>query len=237
MAAQRRRDNHDPAHFETSEGVKVRLKPVSQMLLAKIRLGYQKRFREAGEPIDTPTRIAKTVAGEEVELTLDADSLEIPGKPEETAENERLWAEHQAALERLNLVLQEELMSCVLARGVELTEREGWESEQERFGVEIPEDPIDRKIHYITTELVQTPRDMANLYMAIIRLSNRGAVDEEALEAAEATFRDSVRAGQENDESGQTADSAGGVAPLDEANGSPNGENVGNGAKSIPISG
>lgn len=210
--AARRKDEGPKRFFVTGDGVEVKIRPVSDVLTTRIRLGYAREWRDRGEPIDTPTRIAKTVAGEEIELAISADSLEVPDDPEATAERKAKWAAHLDARERLETVTNGEVMSCLFSRGIVVEERDGWEAEQARWHIEIPEDPIDRKVHYILTEILQTPQDVATAAMAIVRLSKAGSVSTEVLDAAEETFRRSLQEGTEVAGAEGSADTGG---PLD----------------------
>lgn len=198
--------------YMTTDGLEVKIRPVSDVLTTSIRLSYAREWRERGEPIDVPTYIAKTVAGEEIELSLDAESLAVPDNPEATRENEEKWAAHLDAQMRLNNVANNEVMACLFSRGVVVEEREGWEAEQERFHIEIPEEEVSRKVHYILTEVLQTPADVMGLSAAIVRLSKSGSVSAEVLDAAQETFRRAIQASPEVDQPEEPADPAG---PLD----------------------
>lgn len=192
--------------FVTSEGVEIKIRPVSDTLRAYVQLGALRKLRDEGEPVDPPVYMATTVADEKIELTLDADSLEIPGDEKATNDNKERWVAHVAALERVNEAQQNALMRLFFQRGMIIEEREGWEEDHREFNIEIPEDPKERRAHYILTEVLHTPADMATMAMAIMRLSKQGSVNMEMLDAAEATFRSSLQETETEDQATKSAD-------------------------------
>ena len=75
-----------------------------------------------------------------------------------------------------------------LYRGVAegLPDDDGWIGEQEEDGLEVPESPRDRKIHWIKTELLMDPSELVSLITVI---QGRGQEVERAATVAAGMFR------------------------------------------------
>ena len=183
----------DLTTYTTARGMTIKLLPTSQMMLAMIRGGVRKEFLKAKEPISVPTYSSKTIAGEVQEFPLDEKSLEVKGDAEETARRTGAWTAHQAALERMWTEERRRVMRYQFSEGIEVEIPDNWDARMEKLGVEIPEDPDDRKVLYIMTAVLPTMPEMADVVIRLTALANQAVLSQEMLEAAEATFRDSLR--------------------------------------------
>ena len=186
-------------NYTLDSGITIKLTGISDTLQNMIVRKVEKEFRAKGEPVDPPTYIVKTAFGGEVmeetnphtETTLEvtaADCMIDADDDEEkaaklaetrTAENKKLWALHKAALQRMETEQNERRAKSILLGGIqfELPADDAWEKMQEFMGAEIPTDPIEKRYHYLTTEIVKTPADLLNVMQRITMLSYKGIVD------------------------------------------------------------
>jgi hypothetical protein len=65
-----------------------------------------------------------------------------------------------------------------------------WERRQKLVYIEIPDDPDEKRLHYLLTEVLTTPDDLTGLITKIVEISG---VDEEVVESVEDSFRRSLR--------------------------------------------
>jgi hypothetical protein len=178
--------------YTTITGAVVALQPVSTTAMALISRGMEKELRARGLPLDPPTyeSEALTITGEHLRYPHTAETLDTDD-PQETARNHAAWDAYEAARAELNRATIERSMEYILLEGVvqEIPEeRSVWERRMRRLGVEVPEDPDDLKVLYLTTEVLRTPEDAREAAFAILRLSIQGT-DPEKVAAAEALFR------------------------------------------------
>lgn len=184
----------DLTTYTTERGMVIKLLPTSQMMLGLIRIGVRTEFLEAEEPIDVPTYTAKTVAGDEEEMPLNEKSLEVKGDEEETTRRTEAWAAHQDALQRMWREERKRTMRYQFSEGIDVGEiPDTWDATMKKLGVEVPEGPDDRKALYIMVTALPSPAEWADVTIRLTALANQVTLSKEMLEAAEATFRDSLR--------------------------------------------
>jgi len=170
----------------TTEGIEVIVKPVSAQLFEQIGLNIEKKYRERGEPITPPTYEVSTIAGTVETHVHDESSLQ-------TEEDKEKWAAYQDALARMSKEKSDLSTRFLLLNGVqfELPDNDTWIKRQESFGFVVPDDPTDRLLHYMMTELFKTVADVTNVTIKIVSLTYDG-IDPELLRAAEESFRGSL---------------------------------------------
>lgn len=161
--------------FTTSRGVRLEFLPIPT-LLEKLQVQH---------PMPAPpTYEVKTATGavelhQHDETTLDTDA------------DKAAWAEYQvrlkAATDRLNLAL----MRLVLLRGlkVDMPAPNGWVHEQQFIGIQVPDDPLELKLHWLQTEALASQEDYLQAVAGVMEASG---VPEEVISQAEATFRGKV---------------------------------------------
>jgi hypothetical protein len=169
----------------TVAGRKVKILPVARVLTARIRLGLLKEYESRGEVMTIPTYFVKTVAGDTQEFPHDEKTiLEAP------QEDRDKWAAFFNAQIRFEAEASAKAAEFLLTRGIVIddSEMESALKSQTEYNIDIPTDPIKRKLHYIETEILTTTLDIINATQAIILLSMSG-VEEETLRAVEESFR------------------------------------------------
>lgn len=172
--------------FETKSGVSLELNPLPPLLIQEVREAARKHAEdETGGKLDKPTYELTTADGA-VE-THEHDETTILDNPEAMA----AWNAWQAQQNRIAEVISERTLKFILMRGVKMDvpEDTAWIEEQAFFGVQVPENPLEKRFHYIKTEILATTDDVPAIMSQILTISG---VDAEVIAAAQATFRDSM---------------------------------------------
>lgn len=169
--------------FKTVEGIEVEYGPISLAELEMAEKAIEREYRERGEPIDPPTYEVEVAGGGKVKHFHDENS-----DKDDAAQAE--WLLHKDALNRMQGD-QTAVRSQMIFEGikVQLPEDDAWMRRQKKYRIPIPEDPEERLTHYIMTVIFKAPSDVMDISMEIMRLSAKGLVPREAIDAAEATFR------------------------------------------------
>ena len=176
--------------YTTRKGVAIRLRLFSPVLRDKVR--------QSVEFPPVPIYVAETAGGGKEEHPYTADMVE-------TDDERTMWSEYQGKLLAANLTLFERLGRLALIRGTEVDIPQGWEKEQELFGIDVPDDPTERKLHYLETEAVESDDDLSALILAILAYQS---VTLEERAAAAASFQNPV----EGDTASETQSEQGAVA-------------------------
>ena len=198
--------------FTSLSGREVPIQPLSPTKLMRAEIGVENAFRDKGEPIDPPTYEVEVAGGGIEEHELDETAIES-GDAEETARRQEAWDAHQKALtamkaEQYNITRKIVLDSIDLS----LPEDDSWVKEQQDNYIDVPEDPYERWVHWIETEVL-LPQDIINIIGDILELSATGLLPEEDVQAAKKLFRRGVYGESESGESED--DTSGGDAETD----------------------
>jgi len=171
-----------PATMRTTEGLEVKLRPVSRVLIQSVQRTVERELRAKGLPLDPPTYEVTTAAGDVEVHAHDAESIS-------TDAERAAWAAYEAAQEELSAETNARVSKALLVAGVVVEDPpEGWAEAMQYLGVELPEDPRERRYSYVELEVLKTPADLIQALAGIIRLSMEGA-PKESLDAVEALFR------------------------------------------------
>jgi len=172
--------------FETVTGDILELNPLPPLQIQLVRDAARKEAAKLyGEPLDKPTYTLETADG--ATETHEHDETTIVGDEEAT----RAWRAWQKQTENFDAFANERIMKFILLRGIsfQMPENDDWVDMQAFFGVEVPTDPLERKFHYIQTEIIGSVTDLTGLMSRIMEISG---VDEEMIAAAQATFRNTL---------------------------------------------
>jgi len=186
--------------YTTNDGVTLETIAVSPFLLEKVRQSVFDRLRNDGILIDCPTYEVKTAAGN---IEIHEHNERTAADPATAEKEKELWVKYQAGLKRASTEASEKVTEALLLRGVkfDIPKDNGWKEEQEFLGIPIPEKAHELKLHYLTTELITSPADIIRLIAVVARHTG---VSEEALAAAEASFRGALGESDEPAEEGDT---------------------------------
>jgi len=137
----------------------------------------EKEATELFGPVKKPTY---TTAMDEV-LEHDETSLE-------TDDDKAAWAKYLEVQEKHTAHIGTKMMRFFLYHGVKVDPNvdDKWEAEQKFFGIEIPTDPIERRLHYVQTQLIFSQDDIQQITMRLMTLAG---VRPEVVDAAVNSFR------------------------------------------------
>lgn len=172
---------NDPRLYMTAGGKQVELTLIPPLQAQMVRDAAEreaiKQFGEAKKPT------YKTEMDEVLEH--DETSITDERTPDEDKAAWLKWQETQASID--NHIAQQ-MMRFFLYYGVAVDPDTDttWQGRQKFFGIEIPEDPIERKIHYIQTEMIFSPDDIQGI---TTRLMTLAGVRQEVVDAAVNSFR------------------------------------------------
>lgn len=163
----------DEKRYTTERGIEIAICPIP-LLLDEVR-----KAQEAKIP-PHPTYEAKTAAGE----------IEIHPHNETTLETDEewtMWREYQEAKSKAADSMNDAIWRAVKLKAirVEVPGDNGWIEDQKALGLTVPEEPRERRLHYIQTEVIGGVRDI----IRITAIANGADLDEGALAAAEDSFR------------------------------------------------
>ena len=174
--------NHRGKEFTTSTGVTVRIIGLNQKLYDGVRSSIE--FPEV------PMYEAPIGSGKEIELhPINQTVLDDPSlTDEEREELEIAWEEYTRDLREAELELNQRVVSMILLKGiqVDMPDDDEWIKEQEFLGIEIPKNFVERKLHWIDTEVIATYEDLLTIMELVM---DQTGIPSEALAEAKKLFR------------------------------------------------
>jgi len=175
--------------YITSLGKRVEFVPIGPLLdklTAALNIGLSK--------VQPPTYTVPTATGvnevwplvEQIPKT-DKEWDELIER-QKSADDKNAIARYRADRAVVKAEYSKNLMRLVLTRGikVEMPEDEGWVEEHRWLGMSVPDDPRERRLHYIETECMAVAED----YRQVVCLSfETSEVREELISLFEAAFQ------------------------------------------------
>lgn len=141
--------------YKTEDGLVLKLKRVTQVLLNAVSERVQQEWADAGEPVEIPTFTVREGKSEPQtfrhRVTEKGNTLDVKDDPEQTRINHIMWDAHLDALERLIVAQKEEQAQAMFMFGLEcaLPEDGEWIAQLKFAGLELPEDPIEKRFAYL----------------------------------------------------------------------------------------
>lgn len=165
-----------PVYFTTSTGIKVKIVGCPPLFLDRVRSSV--------EYPDKPTYEVETATGE-MEIHEHNDSTL------QTDEDKAMWAAYKAAFLAAESEVNERMFRAVVMRGMEVSipEDGSWEAFQKWLGVDVPDDPFDKKYLYIQSEVIGSDKDIAEIMSLVME---KTGVPEETVREVRESFRDSL---------------------------------------------
>lgn len=178
-------DNSGIQSWTSSRGITIKLAPLSPLLIEKMKLGVD---RDIGVP-KKPTYETIVGTGENIttqEIEHDEKSIE------ETPQDKPKWDAYVAHVKKHEAELNARFLRAVKMMVVrfDMPEDDGWIEIQKMIGVDVPDDPDERRIHYLDTEILGDPQD---LFEIATRATMAGGLDKESRAAAIALFRGAIQ--------------------------------------------
>jgi hypothetical protein len=167
--------------FTTTSGYTIKLKAVSPLLIQKVTA----LLHDPKPPVYT----VKGLGGEEIAFEHDETSIQDPA----TSAVERLqWKEYQKQLREIEAQRRSKLIDIMFARGIvfDLPDTD-WEQEHEFLGLTVPTNPIEKKVHFLQTEVFTSAADITEVIALLMQMTS--GLSETEMDAIRATFRRSVQ--------------------------------------------
>lgn len=164
--------------FTTGAGIKIELKRIDPVFLQAVISSVKMPTR--------PTYTATTVSGRTEEHPMDGESAK------QTEGGEQIWESYQDELTRASSLQTERSLRALFLDGTVCPKGEfvdaQWEKRMHIIGVDLPSDPEELWVMYLMMSL--SSDDIIRMSSHIMRLTG---VDEELIQQAEDSFRDSVQ--------------------------------------------
>lgn len=161
--------------YLTSRGYTIRFKSIP-VLLQKLVQQFPMPHAPTYE-VKTATGATETHPHNETTLETDADRA--------------AWTEYQRALQRRGAEFVNAQIRLCLLEGIEVVSKPAsdWEKRQRLIGLHIPDDPLEKEMHFLETEITASEADVIALIAGVSRMSG---IDEEAVSELEDSFRGSM---------------------------------------------
>lgn len=183
--------------FTTSRGITVTCLPIGTLLdkvnaqfaLAPLPPTYQ--VETGGGAVETHAHFHRWVEEEEKDEDGTRRTVKVEQTSLETAEDRLAWAEYLQRLREHTAAHHRAVARLTLLHGIdfEMPADDAWVRKQELIGLHVPEDPLERRLHYAETEIVANTDDMMQIQLRVFAQSG---IDEEVVRQIEATFRRAV---------------------------------------------
>lgn len=189
---QKREKNRMDKFYTTSRGIRVEILAIQTLMEkfeASLRLPtvpdeLRGIIGDAMPKPDAPMYEVKTITGIVEKHLHDATTV--------TTESEiKAWEQYQSDLTQYNTQRAERQARLICLYGIkfDMPKDDTWaQAQKEILGVDVPTDPIERKLHYINTEVIGGVGDV----LEITKLCSMAGLPEEKLREAEALFRRSM---------------------------------------------
>lgn len=158
--------------YTTSKGYTLTFVPIA-MLLAKVRQSIP-----MPEPptYSYPAFGGVTVTKPHNESTLQND------------EDRAKWEAYQRCLDEAQVKVNRAITRTMLLEGIVVDKEPtpGWIERQKALGIQVPDDPIEQRLHWIESVVIGTPTDLTEISLGVMKASD---TPEEVLASVAASFR------------------------------------------------
>lgn len=200
--------------FVTQAGVEVEL-----VFIPPFEIQMVADALKAQHPIPpVPTYGVETISGGKELHEHTADTATEPADKARWEEYARIKAAAESAI---NQGMNDYLFMA--GTRYDMNGDDGWQKLQKRFGIAIPDDPDELKLHYLKTRLL-SPDDIVDL---LPRLMAKTGADPKLVESAKNSFRRAVRRQGREDDRPTTSEETGQVVDDGPVSGNKDGEGVG----------
>jgi len=176
--------------YTTMLGKQVKVHGLSPYLMDMVQAKYE---RENPEP-KPPTYTVPLPGGDDVETHFHDDTT--PKTPEVQAQ----WEQYKRDVDEWEAGQQLVTIKAIIAKGVEfdMPEDDSWaEIQTEILGLDVPTEPLARKIHYFQTEIMGSAQDTMNLMLGSMGMTG---MNEEVNEYASRLFHSALSEQTDNSE-------------------------------------
>ena len=171
--------------YTTERGIEISIIPIP-LLLDRVK---QRHYERMEEELPAPTYAETTASGKEHRVKMvEADMAAAKEhNPDWYAEHAEAWEAHQVLRDESETALNKKLMDAIALKAVkvDMPTDDLWVEEQMLFGLDVPESPAARRIHYVWTEVMGGSKDM----VYTMSLAAGSEVSEEVLDQAADSFQ------------------------------------------------
>lgn len=194
----------DKFTFTFASGVQVALQLVNPVFIGKVAQAAVNKYSADHEIPPVPHYEVALAGGgkESQELTEETITLE-PWKDDPELQAE--WQAYESAREALATERITATAKAYCVKGVKENPPDEWVEDQAYWGIELPDDARDVKWEWVQALAQNGWGEIIDLVMAVQGLPNP---TEEAAQAAEASFRDSMGAPDDGEDAGADTDEA-----------------------------
>ena len=182
--------------FTFKDGREIAIQGVSPLVLREAATQVEERLRAEGLPLDPPRYSIRSVSGDLIWHDHNVTTLKVEGDPQATAENEKAWRQHQAAMRRLEKERGDATAAAMLIGGLvdlpAMPKGEEYWRRRTLMGLDDPKTPAGRYQAWIFAEIAPDIDDIQALLLAIRGLSFE-SVDWERVAQVRATFPGAVQ--------------------------------------------
>ena len=188
----------------TSRGVEVECLPIADTIDAQ-----EENARGSIEWPEVPTRTITDIAGSKMVEPLTEAYIETGHA---THEEIGAWTDYQVAQAEAEATFQTRFrdgrVRLIAAKGVQwdASLEKDWTEAAEWIGMVVPEDPRDRKLHFLRFEVLG---NIGDLYTILFGIYHASGYDEEVLDEMEATFRSEMGQQDEGPDAGASEGDSG----------------------------
>jgi len=189
--------------YTTVNGIVIELRPIS----SKVRDVLSTKY----DPPEVPTYEVVNVAGDVEYHELTEDILE-------SDEDRADWKKYEEELAAANEKFSEMVVRTYIKFGTNYLEfsplNDAWAELQEEYGLTVPKDAKERQLYYFLTEILTSDSDLRNVMANVRSLGSQGRML--SIEEAEASFRNTVEDGSEDEagrEDGDAVEATEGTGP------------------------
>lgn len=197
VALAKRKQAEKPDTFPLSSGIEVKLNVIDYVAISDIV--------DSVEIPEKPTYTTRTVSGREEKFPLDDEVVE------QSPEYAEVWKEWKINYSNALREQSKRSARAIFLDGTTPPEDwydAKWERRMKLIGYKLPTDPDERWLLYLETGIGK--EEAAELVIAVMRLTT---LPEEVIQAAEGTFRDSLRADAGSGDVEDAGADSQGVAP------------------------
>lgn len=174
--------------YTTANGRAIYLTPVSPLLLQKLNESFDEEWPEP----EHPWYDVEIAGGDKERHLHDDKSAEETGP--ETVE---LLNGYRDELRERNAEISRRVMRVIFLKGVDYGEiTDDWIAEQEYMGIKVPDNPVGRRMHFIETEVIGSPNDLANIMTEVMAM---GGVGRERIDEVKRMFQSRLQGDVDND--------------------------------------
>lgn len=156
----------------TQNGTVLELRPVSNFLVTNVRNQARAKFIEKHQEIPEPPTYDIECGGGPFGSWIETRTHTTDTITDGTEDEKATWSLYLELQNELNNLEWEHTSRLYFLEGMQNPPENGWTEKQTRYGIDIPDDPDERKMHWIKTEVIVSRAELSWLARLIQGQSN-----------------------------------------------------------------